>query len=295
MLPIGDQKWTGNPIATALAASDVRDAAVELAALGLPVFPCAPGRKSPLTRHGFHDASTSTRRVAQWFARWPGANLAVATGGAGIDVLDIDAHASGNGFDVLERARRAGLTDGWAMIVRTPSGGLHFYYPAAPDRPQRSWSAGRAHIDFRGAGGYALVPPSAIRLRDGSQRSYGVIAIGRDVHAIDADRLKAFLVPPAPVLPRRLGPAQRVDDRGERLAAWMARRPEGTRNASLFWAACRFCEQHVPEAEAHEVLVRSAQEAGLPDSEAAATISSAYRRAARASRSTGRSRDEPSL
>ncbi|MBD4580751.1 DNA primase, partial [Xanthomonas citri pv. citri] len=33
-------------------------AARELAAAGVPVFPCVPGGKRPLTEHGFHDATT---------------------------------------------------------------------------------------------------------------------------------------------------------------------------------------------------------------------------------------------
>ena len=30
---------------------------------GWPVFPCLPGRKAPLTRHGFRDATTDQRRT----------------------------------------------------------------------------------------------------------------------------------------------------------------------------------------------------------------------------------------
>src|SRR6516225_4992675 len=41
--------------------------ALALAARGLPVFPCAPD-KSPLTAHGFKDASTDADRIR---AAWP--------------------------------------------------------------------------------------------------------------------------------------------------------------------------------------------------------------------------------
>lgn len=41
-------------------------AAGVLAASGLPVFPCVPGGKRPLTSHGFHEASTDLSQVAAW-------------------------------------------------------------------------------------------------------------------------------------------------------------------------------------------------------------------------------------
>ena len=50
----------------------------------------------------------------------------------------------------------------WAA-VRSASGGAHFYFPSDPDRPQRSWQAARAGIDFRGDGGYIMLPPSRNR------------------------------------------------------------------------------------------------------------------------------------
>jgi len=37
-----------------------------LTAAGVPVFPCVPLQKNPLTDHGFHDASTDTSVVTEW-------------------------------------------------------------------------------------------------------------------------------------------------------------------------------------------------------------------------------------
>jgi hypothetical protein len=247
---------------------------------GLAVFPCVPDGKSPLSAHGFKDATTSTTRIARWADRWPDANLAVATGGSGVDVLDVDSRRNGSGFSALERAHRAGLTSGWALIVRTPSGGLHFYYPACPERPQRSWSAGEVHIDFRGTGGYVLAPPSMVSQPDGTRRAYQVIAVGHDPRPVDAVALKKFLRPRqtesavsgVAVLDRHTHDAQR-------LATWMAGRPEGSRNGSLFWAACRYVDQGLPEHEAQRILLDAALKAGLTQVEATATIASAYRHA----------------
>ena len=67
----------------------------------------------------------------------------------------------------------------------------------------------------------------------------------------------------------------------ERLAAWLASRGEGNRNHALFWAACRYAEQHLPEERAHQLLGAAARHAGLPEREVVATIRSAYRTGSR--------------
>lgn len=255
------------------------DAATRIARSNLPIFPCVPDGKSPLSAHGFKDATTSLSRIARWAGRWPSANVAIATGGTGVDVVDVDARDNGSGFAELERARRAGLTEGWALVVRTPSGGLHLYFPARPERPQRSWSVSEAHIDFRGNGGYVLAPPSTVSQKDGSSRAYEVVAVGRDPRPIDALALKAFLRPAQARSPGvNLTPPGRSPRDAQRIAAWMARRPEGSRNGSLFWAASRYLDQGLPEHEAQRVLISAALEAGLTHAEAVATIGSAYRR-----------------
>src|SRR5829696_498645 len=66
-------------------------AALAYARRGVPVFPCEPGGKRPLTYNGFWDSSADPRRVAAWWDRWPDANLGVPTGErSGLLVLDID-------------------------------------------------------------------------------------------------------------------------------------------------------------------------------------------------------------
>ena len=64
-------------------------AALAYADLGYSVFPCAPGRKQPLTEHGFLDATTDVATIESWWTTHPSANIAVAT--AGLVVIDVRA------------------------------------------------------------------------------------------------------------------------------------------------------------------------------------------------------------
>ena len=58
------------------------EAAARFAAEGVPVFPCVPGEKRPLVRRGFHDATAEPVQVAEWWRRWPAANIGIPTGAA---------------------------------------------------------------------------------------------------------------------------------------------------------------------------------------------------------------------
>jgi hypothetical protein len=93
-------------------APSLRDAAHRYADAGWPVFPCQPGGKVPATRHGHLDATTSHAKIDRWWARTPDANVGIATGAPGPDVLDIDVKTGRDGFAALRRARDASLIPG---------------------------------------------------------------------------------------------------------------------------------------------------------------------------------------
>ncbi len=134
--------------------------ALAFATRGWPVLPCLPGQKIPATAHGYRDATTNEQQITGWFGRHPDWNLAIATGAPGPDVLDVDEHGpAGNGYPAFRRLRAAGLLDGAALYVRTPSGGLHAYFTGSH---QRNGHLPAHHLDFRSAGGYVLTPPSQI-------------------------------------------------------------------------------------------------------------------------------------
>ncbi len=251
-------------------------AARSLAAAGVPVFPCVVEGKRPLTRRGFLDASSDPEQVAAWWSRTPYANIGIPTGAvSGVVVVDVDVHGTHDGRAAFQRASDAGLVDGAGLLVRTPTGGVHVYFPATLGSEQRSWQAATAGVDFRGDGGYIIAPPSR-RIIDGHVRRYEVADIAaHSVSSVDAARLRDFL-DPRPVAPPRAS-SNSMDVDSERLAAWVAGRGEGERNRGLFWAACRLAENGVSPADALDALGAAAHSAGLGDREITTTVRSAYR------------------
>jgi hypothetical protein len=130
--------------------------ALAFAEAGWPVFPCQPGQKTPATAHGYLDATADPQQITRWFNRRPGANLAIATGAPGPDVLDVDQHGpAGNGYAAFNRLHRAGMLDGATAYVATPSGGLHAYFTGTT---QRNGHLPAHHLDFRSQGGYIPHP-----------------------------------------------------------------------------------------------------------------------------------------
>lgn len=251
-------------------------AAARFADAGVPVFPCVAGDKRPLTGHGFHDASTDPGLVSAWWRRWPGANIAVPTGASsGLVVVDVDVHGSVDGRASFRRARDAGLAGGWELLVRTPTGGMHAYYPATPGAVQRSWQAGRAGVDFRGDGGYIIVPPST-RPIGAATVGYRIVQAAPDPgRELDAGRLRDFLDPRPPIRPRPFGGQSAGREDAERLARWLDRQ-DTDRNLKLFWASCRLAEGGVPFADALDAVLTAAKSDFGPR-EITATVRSAYR------------------
>jgi len=137
------------------AAGDLLAAALDYAAAGLPVLPLAG--KVPRNRNGLTSASTDVLVVAEWWRRWPDANVGIVTGPpSGYVVLDIDGPAGLRSLAELEHRHGKLKT----AQVLTGSGGWHYWF-CLPDEGIRN-SAGvlGEGLDVRGAGGYVVAPPS---------------------------------------------------------------------------------------------------------------------------------------
>jgi DNA-binding transcriptional ArsR family regulator len=126
----------------------------------IPVFPCKPGRKEPLTSNGFKDATTDPERIRAWWSRWPDANIAMPTGKrSGWVVVDVDPEHGG--YDSLAELHEAGHELPLTATIKTGGGGVH-HYLRCPEGVEIRNSAGKLGpgLDIRGEGGYVIVPPS---------------------------------------------------------------------------------------------------------------------------------------
>jgi hypothetical protein len=152
--------WIVSPLTGALAA----------ARRGWPVFPLRQGEKRPRVTEWETVATTSRDRISWWWRRHPDDNVAIATGPAGLVVVDLDMARpdeprpaeypdARGGIDVFAAlAAEHGYAPRSTWTVETPSGGRHLYFRApATGGPWRN-TAGRLgwHIDTRAAGGYVV-------------------------------------------------------------------------------------------------------------------------------------------
>jgi hypothetical protein len=137
-------------------------AALWYAEQGLLVFALMPLSKRPYPRsRGFKDATTDTVRIIELWDRLPGSNIGIATG-TKVDVIDFDGQEAHRAWSKL-----AGATWGGERVLGTVStprpGGLHVYVPTTGDPNKAGLLTG---VDYRGAGGYVLAPPSVLGDRD---------------------------------------------------------------------------------------------------------------------------------
>lgn len=144
--------------------------ALAYARAGVPVFPIVPLGKRPAIPsahppgdrtchgecgrdgHGLYDATTELERVEAWWRRWPVANIGTRTGLA-FDVVDVDGPDG-----VLSLVELLPLLDVLAIVSTPRAGGLHVYVPPTGEGNGTKLWAG---VDYRGEGGYVLLPPSA--------------------------------------------------------------------------------------------------------------------------------------
>ncbi|MBI2933560.1 MAG: bifunctional DNA primase/polymerase, partial [Planctomycetes bacterium] len=133
------------------------EAALRYAELGYPVFPCAPGSKSPITPHGFKDATTDVAQIESWWAKQPDANIGMPT--VGLLVIDVD--GADNAWP-NDPAMALELARGPASL--TPRGGRHHVFRQPKGKSWKN-TAGKIapKVDTRADGGYIVVPPSVVQ------------------------------------------------------------------------------------------------------------------------------------
>ncbi|HLZ22936.1 MAG TPA: bifunctional DNA primase/polymerase, partial [Ktedonobacterales bacterium] len=130
--------------------------AQRLASNGVPVFPCKVNLKQPATDNGFHDASTDLAVIDRWWTENPNYNIAFSPHTVGLGVIDLDGQ---EGIDAWEKWQDENVRLAKTHTIRTPRGGVHLYYRGILPATQSKLGV---HIDTRGVGSYALVPPSVV-------------------------------------------------------------------------------------------------------------------------------------
>lgn len=273
-----------------------RDAAFDYARRGWPVFPChepvaggcSCGRadctspaKHPRTRRGLHDASCDPAVIADWWHRWPTANVAISTGARSrIVVVDIDpAHGGDASLTELERSH-ASLPPTTTVI--TGSGGRHLYFAHPEVHVRNSAGVLGAGLDIRGDGGYVIAPPS----RHPTGGTYRWAHPRNPAALPDWLRERLDRPPPAPLPPPGGHPRP---GQGRSSSAWArqavagelvrVRQSEpGRRNTDLNRAAFALGQLlgggHLDATEIHDLLVDAGLAVGLHPREVAATVRS---------------------
>ena len=138
--------------------------ALSYARIGWPVFPLKPGGKTPIVEHWREQASTDENVVRAWWAATPHANIGAPTG-LRFDVVDIDAPA---GYESWQHLRAGWLESGASVnllgCTATGGGGRHLLVEANPFAPNgANFLPG---LDYRGLGGYVVLPPSRLHAGD---------------------------------------------------------------------------------------------------------------------------------
>lgn len=143
----------------------VLEAALSYAQGGIPVFPCNPHNKRPLTEHGFKDATTDPERIRSWWREHPQAMIGVPTGSvSGVFVIDLDVDEEKNidGRKVYKDLflKNGGTPD--TIAQETPRGGLHLLFRDEGLGIKSSVGKLGPGIDVRGHGGYIIIAPSVM-------------------------------------------------------------------------------------------------------------------------------------
>lgn len=256
--------------ATSPDAPDMLTTALDYLGRGLSVFPvctptsaghciqhgeCSNAGKRPLVRwEAFQARCATAQELAQWWRKWPSANIGMATGQlSGVVVLDAD------GDEARKVALQRGLEETPIVWTGKPGGG-HVWL-AWPGQAVKNFARKYADlpgIDFRGDGGYVLLPPS---LHASGQRyrwheKAGIATPLAPVPSWLADRLLGReTATPEPWT----APNGHLD-----LGAFLRGIPEGSRDDSLFRLAAKCRGDNLPQAYAAWIVQQAARNCQPP-------------------------------
>lgn len=223
---------------------------------------CRNPGKLPLVKWGMYQDRCPTKlEVQTWWRKWPKANIGLATGvTSDIVVVDLDGELA------VAAADRYGFDPGpWVRTGRV--GGRHLYFRYRPDAPTIFAKVGG--IDFRGQGGFVLLPPSLHY--SGAHYTWGE----QVRHGEPLPDLPAWVDDLASTNER--GQERGPIDFGKLLSEGVS---EGQRDQELFRAAAKLRGADVPYELALQLIQGAAAQCKPPfdQAEAKAKVDSAYSR-----------------
>ena len=215
--------------------SAMLEAALAYARHGIPVFPLVPNGKTPLTAHGFKDATTDEAKIMEWWSTTPEANIGMPTGlVTRRSVIDEDNKPwkGATGSLTIEALTTIYGPLPETLSQTTWSGGKQTIFAYNPEAVNSAHSYG-PFMDGRNDGGYIAVPPSHVVEGDRS----GTYAWNADPFTTPLAAMPDWLVD--------ADAAARTCPRARRRAAPLGRtaggitRPAGPMLSSAAWARAR--------------------------------------------------------
>lgn len=261
--------------------------ALEYLALKYPIFPvcsplmgahqhfidgklkdCTPDKrgKNPMVPWKAYQTGLPTaEKVRDWWRRWPDANIGMATGEfSGVIVLDCD---SGEARQLV--LGKGGLEKAPAVWTGTP-GGIHFWIEH-PGYSVKNFVKEIPGTDFRGDGGYVLLPPSLHHR--GARYRWNEHTIGKApakmpewLDALFQDRASGMSADGAVNAPLDIG-------------AILNGVAEGERDTTLYRYASKMRGDNVPRAYAEQMIRQAARlcRPAFDEDTAVAKVAAAYR------------------
>jgi hypothetical protein len=256
-------------------------AALSYAHQARSIIPVEPGGKLPAIEWKRYQAERATPdRIEHWWRRadW---NVGVVTGQiSNLVVVDVDFRHGGSATLARLAATHGRLE---TAEVATPNG-AHLWFTHPGGRVPNSAGLLGPGLDVRGDGGFVVAPPSS--RDDGAYRWCGLfeqLASASDLPAW----LVALLAPPKRSTPAAK-PTTNQGGAGEGYLAAAIRgiladlgdATEGTRNNTVFWAACRVLELQRQGAPASwlDTIRQAGHRLGLDQVEVNRIIASARKR-----------------
>jgi hypothetical protein len=243
-----------------------------------PVFPIKPRAKAPPLIEAWPERATNELDIiAAWWSVWPNANVGLHC--ADLLVLDVDPRHDGPASlaTLLDSHGRLSPT----AVQRTPGGGWHYLYRCAAPIKNAGHRPLGSGLDVKTKGGYIALAPSV--RPDGAYRWASGCTPWLHGLADAPAWLVRLLSPPEKPPPRP--PTAPLTETSDRLVAFALSRdleavriaPKGTRNHCLYAKARALARFDLNRADLASHLIDAATHAGLSESEAAATVNSAFR------------------